>query len=287
MKGFGYKGPAGEIQIKDPLAVRLVESSWWLTLWTLGFMAWGGYYLYFAPPEVFMSKQLSPGHMKLKTDCMACHSPFVGVTDESCGSADCHQDKALDTIHNSINPRCISCHPEHTDGDLLPMRPNQRECAECHKKLRKDPASVFFAQHEPPRRTTFVSRKLFKHRSHQFPPYYKCWQCHCLGDQTIDTPTPELFLMKSCLKCHEEKDCNVCHHYHDQRDPRPKLLSCIKAQFAPDLQFKTMSCTAENKRPIGYGDLNVCETNEPVKDFGKTALPGMPEPETTEGGTTP
>jgi len=282
VKTYSYKGPAGEVEIKDPIAVRLVESSWWLTLWTIGFMIWGAYYLYFAPPSVFLGKKLSPAHKQLQADCMACHAPFIGVTDESCASADCHAAKAQNTLHDGLGRTCVSCHPEHTDGALIPQVLSQQNCADCHKRLAKDPASTFYADAAHPRINTFVSRKLYKHRSHQFPPFFRCWQCHCLGDKTINTPTKELFLMSSCVKCHEEKDCSVCHHYHDPREPRAKLLTCIKEQFVPDLLFKALSCEDYKGRPKGFKDIKVCETGGLIVDFGKDNAPQILPGQTTQ-----
>jgi hypothetical protein len=273
VKTYSYKGPAGEVEIKDPLAVRLVESSWWLTLWTIGFMVWGAYYLYLAPPSVFMGEALSSGHRKLAADCAACHSPFLSVADESCAAANCHAAKARNTLHDGLRRTCVSCHPEHTGGALLPRGITQQDCATCHNQLAKDPKSRLYASADPPRINTFVSRKLFKHRSHQFPPFFRCWQCHCLGERTINIPTRDLFLMSSCLKCHEQKDCSVCHQYHDPRDAHPKLVSCIDAQFVPDLLFKTLSCEDYQGRPKAFKDIKVCETGGLLIDYGKESAP--------------
>jgi len=271
MKKYSYKGPAGEVEIKDPIAVRLAESSWFLTLWTVGFMVWGGYYLYFAPPETFLGRTLSPGHVHLQNDCLACHQPFTGVPDESCGGSGCHEKIRTATIHNTMERPCISCHPEHTDGEFIKLGIGIPECITCHQKLEQDPKSAFYQKREDPRKITYVSREKFKHRSHRYPPFYKCYKCHCTGKGTIDVPMENLFLMESCVKCHEESDCGSCHIYHDQRDPRSRHLECIDEQFMPEMLLKTMGCSPYRERAPGFINLEVCETGEPAKDFGKTS----------------
>ena len=90
MKNYRYKGPEGEVEIKSPLPVRLVESSRMLTLWTLGFVIWGGYYLVAADPAMFLGKKLSSTHKQYQSQCIVCHTPFVGVTNEACQSPGCH-----------------------------------------------------------------------------------------------------------------------------------------------------------------------------------------------------
>jgi hypothetical protein len=212
MKKYRYKGPSGVVEIKSPLHVRLVESSWMLTLWAVGFMAWGAYYLIYADPYVFIGKELSIGHKVLQSDCITCHQPFVGVSDETCTSTGCHSAVAKEkaTLHDSLGHRCTDCHWEHTDGAFISFGLGEKDCAECHEKLKNDPDSKFYAGNADQRKMTDVSRKIFKHRSHQFPPHYKCWQCHCTGKGTLDTPMEELYKMSACLLCHEEKACGVC-----------------------------------------------------------------------------
>jgi hypothetical protein len=291
MKKYRYKGPSGEVEIKSPLHVRLVESSWMLTLWAAGFMAWGAYYLIYADPYVFIGKELSIAHKPLQSDCITCHQPFKGVSDETCSSTGCHSAMAAhkETLHDTLGHRCTDCHWEHADGAFISFGIGEKDCAECHDKLKNDPDSKFYAGNTDQLKMTDVSRKIFKHRSHQFPPHYKCWQCHCTGKGTLDTPMEGLYKMSACLLCHDEKACGVCHGYHDPRDPRPVALTCIKEELMPDLQFKTQRCTSFRKRAPGHKNLTVCETGEPAIDYGKKPPPEetKPEPAQPEGQGVP
>ncbi len=269
MKVYRYKGPAGTVEIQPPLAVRLVKSSWFLSLWTLGFVIWGGYYLSFSEPRVFLSTPLSADHKQIGDDCLACHVPFVGVPDDSCVSAECHQSIHRNTIHNTREERCINCHPSHTGGELTPASMSNEECARCHDELDKNPESIFHPDNQKSRKVTYVPRSIFRHRSHQFPPHYKCWQCHCTGDSTLDVKMQDLFKMDSCLKCHVRETCQVCHRYHQDREARPRDKTCINEQFVPDLLFKTMGCTAYRGREPNFKDLTVCETGQIAVEYGK------------------
>jgi hypothetical protein len=284
MKPFEYKGPGGEIRVQDPLAVRLVESTWFLTILTLAFVAWGAYYLYFADPQVFLGRRLSPAHQKLEKECMACHSPFAGVTDEACASTDCHPGIAQNTIHNTRDARCFSCHREHTDGAPLPVGVANSGCAQCHDRLQADPKSIFYPPNYERRQITNVPRAIFRHRLHQYPPHYKCSQCHCIGDKTLNLRMEQLFRMDSCMKCHEQADCAVCHKYHQQREPRPRTRACIKQDFVSELQFKTLECTPYRGREPGFENMTVCETGAPAALPGATAA-SAPAPAPAPGDT--
>lgn len=264
MKQYTYKGPGGEVRVREPLAVRLVESTVVLSVLTFIFILWGAYYLHLADQRVFLGRGLSSVHKKLEKDCMACHVPFLGVTDEACQSPECHPKVMADTIHNTRKPRCIECHPEHTGGEVPPPAVTAKTCAECHDRLKADPESQFYPPKWEKRTVTNVPRKIFRHRSHQYPPHYKCWQCHCTGKGTLNTPMEQLFVMDSCLKCHEQENCKVCHPYHQQREPRPRSTNCVRQEYVSELQFKTLECTEYKGRVPGFNHLTVCETGEPA-----------------------
>ncbi len=268
MKRLKFSGPGGEREIRLPALIRMVQSSWFLSLCTAGFALWGAYYLFFASPSVFLSKDLSPGHAEIASECVACHLPFTGVPNESCLSSGCHPSVMKNTIHNTRTERCVDCHPVHTGGELIPQALENSECDQCHRQLEQDPESIFFPRNKEKRKVTFVPRSVFRHKSHQFPPHYRCWQCHCTGPQTLDTPMKDLFKMDTCLKCHERKGCQVCHSYHQDRESRPRDMTCVHEQFVPDLQYKTMLCTPYRGREPGFKGLTVCESGEPVTEYG-------------------
>jgi len=286
MKKLYYKGPSGDIEIKPPLSIRVFQSSWFLAGLTGLFVLWGGYYLYGADKTIYLSRPLSPEHHELASDCMACHVPFIGAPNESCASSDCHQDVVSNSLHNTMDVSCTSCHPVHTEGELIKVDLENKDCDECHKKLEKDPDSIFYPKNYEKREVSYVSREIFRHKQHGLP-YYRCWNCHCTGNTTIDTPMRDLFKMDSCLICHE-KQCIGCHGtdaedggrraYHATREKRPREKTCIGETFVPDLMYKTYDCTDRNNRARGFLDMKVCETGEPVTEYGQ-------EPETSPGDT--
>ncbi len=273
MSGHYIRGPGGKREVRDPLSIRLVQNSWFLTLWTLGFLLWGGYYLAVASPGVFLGQSLSTSHANLKTDCMVCHVPFSGVPNESCAAAGCHAKSYLNTIHNTMDKPCITCHAEHAEGAFLSRGVDEKDCAACHRRLKRDPKSIFHPDRLKKRKTSYVDRQIFQHSDHRFPPHYKCWQCHCTGAGTLNVPMERLFKMDTCVKCHEEGDCNDCHRYHDKRKKRPSQIQCIKEDYVGELLFKTATCTSFRGKAPGYENLTVCETGEPASEYGKEPPP--------------
>jgi len=274
MKTYYYDGPGGRTEMPPPLPARMAGASWFLVICTLGFIGWGAYYLYLADPSVYLGRHLSPGHDSLESNCAACHQPFTGVPNSSCTAPDCHIEIETKTIHNTRDRKCAECHPVHTGGELVNTSLPDEECDRCHRRLMEDPGSVFHPDNRNLRAVTYVPRSIFRHRSHQFPPHYRCWQCHCTGDETLDVPMRDLFKMDSCLKCHEREGCGVCHAYHQQRKPRPRDMRCIRRQFVSELQYKTLGCTEYRGRRPGFNDLVVCGTDQPAITYGRKALLG-------------
>jgi len=270
MNGNNHKDRAGEVEIRDPILIRALLSPWLNIILATGLVFWGCYYLYFAPHSVFLGLHLSSEHKDLEHDCLACHQPYYGVPNESCASMDCHQDITTDSIHNTRTTSCFSCHAEHAGGYPIPAGMDDRECEDCHRKLKADPDSIFHPDRAAAREVTYVPRKIYRHMTHQFPPNYRCWQCHCIGEKTLNTPMEDLFKMESCLKCHEEKGCQLCHQYHQPRVARPRTRTCVNEKFLPELQLKTIGCTPYRGREPGYKNLTICETGEPAATYGKS-----------------
>jgi predicted CXXCH cytochrome family protein len=168
---------------------------------------------------LFLGRQLSSTHRQLENNCYACHTPWKGVFNESCAATDCHPE-IENTIHNTMDRTCISCHVEHTDGAPLSVAMDNPECIQCHERMAADPESALHPQRLQSRQLTFVPRQTFRHAGHAPKP--KCWECHCNGKDTINVDTKDLFKMKSCLVsgCHDQKqaECKHCHPlFHEQR----------------------------------------------------------------------
>lgn len=255
MKRFTYCGPAGEVEVKEPLLLRLIDSSLFLTLWTLTLTAWAGYYLTFSDAEAFLGKRLSPGHAKLvhqKAGCFSCHSPFEPVTTESC--LDCHSKFIYASIHSTIP--CKQCHPGHTDGAFVPASISDADCDNCHNraapgrlkdgttaewKWDPDPQNRPPQSHVPyypdrvghpdltrfPRDITSSHARLniFQHSRHtgmgltrEGKRKFACYQCHYVGPKTMNTPMEDLITMRSCMDCkYHGKTAPGCKSCHNYK----------------------------------------------------------------------
>ncbi|MGR3177606.1 MAG: cytochrome c3 family protein [Candidatus Anammoxibacter sp.] len=100
-----------------------------------------GYVFYNVHSEnlgMFMSGKLSEKHLSLEYSCNACHTPWNGVSNDSCIS--CHNDDAhyVDTDLSEIvghpikDITCFYCHREHLgrNNNLRLLR--DQSCMECH-----------------------------------------------------------------------------------------------------------------------------------------------------------
>ncbi len=246
------------MKIKEPIAVRIVDSFWLIFLLTVALGVWGTYYLYQDDRTLLMGRELSAAHQHLHDDCSACHEPFQGVPNRSCTAAECHMN-IDNTIHSTSRLECYECHPEHNDGGpaLKPM--GYEQCISCHKPgkdVTGDPG------------TTNVSQEIFRHGAHS--PPRDCWYCHCTGKGTLDIPTEDLFKMDSCLTsgCHSERtqDCDYCHQKpHPKQSPGPRTPECLhQGPLLPRLRGTNirMYCTPYAERKRGFLGMEVCETGE-------------------------
>lgn len=287
---YHYQGPGGEIEIKEPLPVRLAESSWFLTGLTVAGLVWAAYYLVIADPAVMVGRELSSNHRQLKSACLSCHVPFTGVLNESCLSAKCHGPKLRNTLHDGENRACNDCHQEHAERGWINAKMDNRECQNCHQALARDPKSPYFASKAARRKQTYVPHKIYSHPDHRIFGY-TCKQCHCMDLpspvpgkklRTINVPAEDLFKMDSCMECHRhlKGGCQVCHPYHQARKAGRIMLSCIDNvdRFEDLLERTRMTCTPENSLMPGWVDLTICETGEPAVLYGQSPPPNPPTP---------
>ena len=160
--------------------------------------------------------ELVEGHQKIRSQCLACHKPFAGVTNEKCMS--CHKlaDIGLDKenkqnkilFHKQLsNQDCSSCHTDHQG--MIPEHPlsgfkhellslaSISNCNNCHTKPTDNLHTQIAAN---------------------------CNACH----QTTDWKTSisfnhDVLLNKTnCASCHQKPDdkfhrlvndnCNKCHN---------------------------------------------------------------------------
>ncbi|MFO8056649.1 MAG: hypothetical protein R6V10_05075 [bacterium] len=258
MKRYTFTGPEGQVKIKEPWPVRIVDSVWLILLLTVALGAWGSYYLYQDDKTVFTGRELSAPHRELKNDCTACHDPFQGVPNRACTNSDCHPEMK-NTIHSTEAVKCHQCHPGHNNGGLATIEMDYQECRSCHEPGKDVTGNP---------RVTNVSRDIFRHGAHS--PPRDCWYCHCTGKGTLDIKTKDLFKMDSCLSsgCHDEqqKDCDYCHAKpHPERSPSPRTMQCLhQGPLLPRLKGTKirMYCTPHAERKRGFLGMEVCETGE-------------------------
>ena len=131
--------------------------AWWLS-WLLVLTITGLYFgsaLQGRDQTWFLPGPTTHGHYQIETDCMACHAPYQGVTQESClechgaelaQANDSHPDKKFRDPRNvalleRLNARaCVSCHGEHGQEHTYPIGVTQPPdfCEHCHREVAKD-----------------------------------------------------------------------------------------------------------------------------------------------------
>jgi hypothetical protein len=318
MKKFTYRGPSGEVEIKEPLPLRMISSSWFLSLWTLALTLWAGYYLTFLDPGAFLGRRLSPGHANLirqKSACFTCHSPFESVSTEAC--LDCHGKFIYASIHSTIP--CKQCHPGHTDGAFVPPALTEADCDKCHNraatvewKWDPDPKKLPAQSHVPyypdrvgnpdlshyPRdvSSSHAPLNIFQHSKHtglgstrEGKKKFACYQCHFVGPKTMNTPLQDLITMKSCMDCKYHgktaPGCKSCHNYrlhtytfHLPKGPVLKKRQCITIHELLDAKSKIALEGPPPNAEPGWKDLPVCETGEPAINYGKLKDPDTEPP---------
>jgi len=276
MKTHKYKGPEGSIEFRDPLALRMVESNWFMAACALVFMVWGGYYLSFTNPEALYGRGLTPGHLALKNDCFTCHVPFRGVPNNSCVQSGCHA--AIHAHQSHYRWACVECHDRHTDGAFDPRPYPDAECVRCHEKEESDPTSPFHPDNKTRRKSTTAPMSILPHGKHE-TSRYKCVQCHCLGRNTLQTQMEDLFKMETCMLCKEHvykpPKCKVCHNHGQPRRlfhlerAITKRRDCMTPDELMELVHKVKLCTPYLSREPGFKNLTVCETDENIVEWLK------------------
>ncbi len=267
MAELKYRGPGGNMTIRDAFPVRVVKSPVFLSVVFFITVIWSGSYLYRYDRTPFLSTPLSLEHYNIRNKCHTCHSGFGSVPNDGCLSGGCHREELVSTIHNTIDQECIECHPEHLDGRSLPQSMKDHECADCHHLLTKDLESKFHPDNREKRHLSGVDRQIFSHKVHWYP-VYECSACHCSGEGTINVPLKELFTMDACMKCHFNKDCQLCHQYHNPRLSRPLRRTCIDKGSLDKLRDSTRSC-----QDVFVEDLMICETGESAKKPSEPEIP--------------
>jgi len=194
----------------------------WLLALNLGAFA----FLCFAYPDLMISPgALTPAHTELKTDCFACHSPFMGAAASRCTT--CHKlseigevttkgvplarRDALSPFHKKLKSAdCMSCHTDHA-GTRRVRSPMNFEHALLDEQTRTQCRSC----HVPPR-NAFHKRLTGE-----------CSQCHRDDQWKPATFDHAKFFMLDrdhnveCITCHVSNEyrqytCYGCHEHSPQ-----------------------------------------------------------------------
>lgn len=212
--------------------------------------------LTFAYPHLMVGPgKLIPGHVKLETDCFACHAPLFGAADERCTT--CHKPDEIGKLttlgqpiqkplistpfHQRLLKRdCVACHSDHAGvkrfriggrfNHVLLQADARKECNSCHKSpsdsLHQQITGNCSQCHTENKwvPATFDHDKYFMlDRDHNA----KCAICHLRNDYSRYT----------CYGCHEHspenirrehieegirdfRNCVECHRSADEHDIR-------------------------------------------------------------------
>lgn len=229
--------------------------------------------LIFTNPRLMVAPgKLAPGHAELKSECLACHTPFKGVSALSC--LVCHKPadigrvsskgqalakpSRLPAFHESLTRAdCLACHRGHAGmkrvvpkkvfrHDLL-FAAVRKECRNCHKAprdvLHKNQSDNCSQCHEPVRWTpaVFEHEKYFVlDRAHNV----KCITCH----------EKKVFSAYTCYGCHDQHSPEEMKQVHDEEHIKnfKKCTNCHRSA-APDETDPDIPARREARRKLKAG----------------------------------
>lgn len=127
----------------------------WLTLTALGAGTLAFLMLYEVRRDVFLPGITSHGHYQIEMACNECHTPFMGVKQESClkcheqelkDADDSHPEKKFRDPRNAdrvakLDARyCVTCHEEHVPERTIAMGVTQPQdyCFHCHQTIAEE-----------------------------------------------------------------------------------------------------------------------------------------------------
>jgi hypothetical protein len=170
---------------------------------------------YWYPHTMLNPGELTQGHQKLKDKCLACHTPFEGISNTKCIS--CHKlseigknDSSTKAVfHKSLSAiNCTSCHSDHIginpskalknfNHALLPES-SISNCATCHTKpadnLHKRLSFDCKSCHNT---NGWKSSVVFNHTMIEGTGKNKCNDCHKNPADAFHAD-----LKDNCSKCH-------------------------------------------------------------------------------------
>jgi hypothetical protein len=141
--------------------------------------------------------------------------PSVNPEFTSC--VDCHPDYASQRrfgvymdhpLHAEIGVECVTCHPTNPHPD--PPLPLEKVCADCHAEVNQKDGCGYC---HPP-----ASLPHFYYLGAPKNSVVECEVCHPKNTFAGANPDPKVFLSnfdgsnrETCLACHQEKSCALCH----------------------------------------------------------------------------
>jgi hypothetical protein len=228
---------------------------------SLGVMGLAAYYS-FADNRMYMNGELSMKHSLLEKNCEKCHTPWNGVSDESCVS--CHKNKehladkdsAKGKVFHEKQVTCLTCHNEHR-GKRHDLKVVEiAACDGCHedhkiKETKKEAAAkgAIFFPHQ-----LHLENDVFAAKS--------CALCHLKsenGERFVKAKFEE-----TCIMCHElvkhgkdaedKKMCPTC-HLHDKYDSVHKREPVITKALFSHKNHGTFQCADCHEGIVSSGDV--------------------------------
>lgn len=231
---------------------------------SLGVMGLAAYYS-FADNRMYMNGELSMKHSLLEKNCEKCHTPWNGVSDESCVS--CHKkkehladkDSAKGKVFHEKQVTCLTCHNEHRGKRHDLKAVESGACRNCHefkehpeiKELKNDAVAV--------------KSILFPHQLHLESEAFaavSCDICHLKhedGERFINAK-----FEKTCVICHElvkhgkdaedKKKCPAC-HLHEKYDSAHRREPVITKALFSHKNHRASQCVECHEDTAKSGDL--------------------------------
>ncbi len=166
-----------------------------------------------AYPDALLSPgKLTKGHKEITNDCLACHTPFRGITSVQCISCHKQSDIGYKTVAGAVLKK-------NTDTALFHNGLADNSCIECHT----DHKGTFPSQAVKPFRHTSLSPQLRN----------DCISCH--KNQTPKNTLHQL-AKGNCLECHQTTGWKLATFDHENftASSGNQCISCHKADQPAD-----------------------------------------------------
>ncbi len=175
-----------------------------------------------AYPDALLSPgKLTKGHKALSNDCLACHTPFRGITSVQCIS--CH--KQSDIGHKTVDGAILK---NNTSKVLFHKGLAKNSCVECHTDHKGTVAKE--------------TAKPFMHSSLALSIRNDCIACH--KEQQPQDALHNLYVKGNCVECHQTTNWKPATFDHNSlaASGLKQCINCHKAdQPADNIHFQSQA----------------------------------------------